>query len=137
MRAVPRPKRTRPAPPLEKDVERRVIALYKAAGCVVYRLSQGYRSERGGTRQTPGIPDLYVIGPEGWGAWWHETKRPGGKLRPAQAEFRRVCQRNGLGHVVGGVAETEQWLVEQGLARDNGAGLVIILPPSLRRVPRA
>lgn len=51
----PRPA-AKPHVALERDVERRVIALYTAAGCAVYKLSQGYRGERGGTRQTPGVP---------------------------------------------------------------------------------
>lgn len=36
-------------------------ALAQQLGFVVYDTSQGYRAERGGTRTTPGIPDLILL----------------------------------------------------------------------------
>lgn len=45
-------------------------------GFHVYDFSQGYRHERGGTRQTPGIPDLYLVHAVDPVVLWWETKTP-------------------------------------------------------------
>jgi len=76
----------------EAEIQKQVKNVYAVVGACLYDLSQGYRKERGGTRQTPGIPDLwgFLPPPAGvsvtveWengkptmilpGLFWHEVK---------------------------------------------------------------
>jgi hypothetical protein len=60
----------------EAALERDGIALLRSLGFVVYRLSQGYRAQRGGTRQTLGLPDVYALHPAKQIALWWEAKTP-------------------------------------------------------------
>jgi hypothetical protein len=96
-----------PPKPTEKETQRAVVRLFMAAGCRVYSLSQP-RS----TMQTEGLGDLWVFCPRRRTAWWWETKRPGGKLRPEQREFREQCEGTGVRYGVGGVEEAEALLIE-------------------------
>ena len=73
--------------PLERDVQRAVITLFRACGAVVYVTSQGYRKDPGGTRMTAGLPDLLVFFPRLGKLLFFEVKRPGGKRTPAQIQF--------------------------------------------------
>jgi hypothetical protein len=79
----------KPKPPLEKEIQRQIVRYLKLKGWHVWETSQGYRSAPGGTRTTPGLPDLYCLHPVN-GAMFIEVKRPGGELRPAQREFIRL-----------------------------------------------
>lgn len=76
----------RPPPPLERTIQRQIVQALRAAGWAVWSTSQGYRSAPGGTRMAPGLPDLYCRHPRR-GAVWIEVKRPGGRVREAQAAF--------------------------------------------------
>lgn len=94
--------------PLEKDVQRDVMALLRGCGCRVFNLSQGYRpggARHGTTRQTRGLPDLYVFPPRGLAPFWCEIKRLGGTQSPEQMGFQSLCAEAGTGYIVGGVAE--------------------------------
>ncbi len=74
----------------EAAIQREIVKFLRGVGCAVYVTSQGYRKEPGGTRMTPGIPDLLVIeGPQSW--TWAEVKNEKGKLSPAQHEFADVA----------------------------------------------
>jgi len=55
----------------------------------VYSTEQGYRKDRGGTRQTPGIPDLLCFGKGMF--FFVEVKTPKGKLRESQEGFSQEC----------------------------------------------
>lgn len=99
--------------PLEKSVQVRVIAVYEAVGCDVAVTSPG---RKGGTWQTPGIPDLYVFPPVGRGLpFWHETKRPTGRQSAAQVKWQALCEARGVGCVVGGVEQALAYLRRLGL----------------------
>ena len=102
--------------PLEKSEQSEVMKLYRAYGCNVYNLSQPRA-----TKQTPGIPDLWVVRRAGeflGTAWWHETKRPvSGKPSSAQVEFREECEASGIVYRMGGLAVARQRLVDIGAAR--------------------
>lgn len=128
----------KPKPPLEREVQRRVVALYKSAGCTVYSLSQGYRpggAGHGTTRQTKGLPDLYVFPPShhavrGVSPWWHEVKRPGGKQTPEQREFEDLCFNTlAVDYVLGGYREALAYLIRQGLwTLPEGTTLDMVAP---------
>lgn len=71
----------------ERAIQTAIMRLLTAHGFQVWSTSQGYRKERGGTRVTPGMPDLYAF--HRGLALWVEVKAPGGTLRPAQEAFLR------------------------------------------------
>ena len=97
--------------PLEKSEQAEVVKLYRAYGCHVYNLSQARAS-----KQTPGLPDLYVFRPPH--AWWHETKRPiSGHPSPAQKVFNDECFASFVNHTIGGLAAARGTLVRIGAAR--------------------
>lgn len=62
----------------EAAVQISVRILYESYGGEWYNLSQGYRPggpRHGTTRQTKGLPDLWVFFPRAGFRLWHETKR--------------------------------------------------------------
>jgi hypothetical protein len=93
--------------PTEKECQRAVTKFFRAAGCVVYSLSQPRR-----TMQTEGLPDLWVFCPRRRCAWWWEVKRPGGQLRPEQREFRVRCLDTGIRYEYGALEEAKALLTE-------------------------
>jgi hypothetical protein len=101
----------------EAKVSLEIQAFLKGVlNCAVYSTEQGYRHERGGTRQTPGIPDLIVfgIGPE-LPFFFIEVKGPKGKLRPSQIIFQSECERTNVPYLVAyDVREVFDFLVEKG-----------------------
>ena len=78
----------------EAKIQRETVAFLKSIGCSVYETSQGYRKEPGGTRMTPGIPDIYVVHPTAW--TWAEMKTPKGRLSVHQEGFRLACEDAGI-----------------------------------------
>jgi hypothetical protein len=96
---------------LEKEIQRDVVRLYLAFHCLVYNLSQARAS-----KQSPGLADLYVLHLPSKNVWWHETKTPSGKQRPAQKEFQTVHKYTSVGYVVGGVLTAEEQLVKLAIA---------------------
>ncbi|WP_425155502.1 VRR-NUC domain-containing protein [Candidatus Palauibacter sp.] len=75
------------APDRERDVQRRIVALARTLGFFVSDLSQGYRPggrRHSTTRQTPGVPDLYLAHPERRFRIWVEVKGPKGNLSEKQ-----------------------------------------------------
>lgn len=86
----------------EALVSKEIRAFLKLIGCSVYSTEQGYRSERGGTRQTPGIPDLLVFNSRDSQVpfFFIEVKGPKGKLRDSQIVFRDECLRTGVPYLV-------------------------------------
>lgn len=104
----------------EAMVERDITAFFRQIGCAVYKLSQGYRKERGGTRQTPGIPDLYVMHPDiPNGALWIECKAERGRVSDAQRAFADECVRCGVSYLLAkSVDEAWNWAVAVGLVEE-------------------
>ena len=105
----------------EAKVSLEIREFLKTIGCAVYSTEQGYRNPktagRGGTRTTPGIPDLLVFGtgPE-LPFFFCEVKAPGGKLRDSQAAFQSEAARMGVPHLVAwDVRDVFDWLVERGV----------------------
>ena len=134
----------------EVDLERAIIHVYTLAGCVVYRLSQGFRPDAGGTRQTPGLPDLRIFALSVKAYWEHEVKTREGLLeherwveaskprtpsnfkrwRRAQGQklYRENAVKVGLISLIGGMDVAEAHLLYVGLARCDDAGQFILTP---------
>ena len=89
-------KPAKPKPPLEREIQKQIVKYLRLKGWQVWQTSQGYRSAPGGTRMTPGLPDLYCLNEVRQWILWIEVKRPGGKLRPEQAIFRNLHDQMGL-----------------------------------------
>lgn len=88
---------------LEKHEQNAVRKIFVAHGCAVYNLSQSRA-----TKQTPGLPDLFVFSSRSGHAFWFETKRPvGGVQSRPQREFQERCAQCGVRYVIGG--QTEAW----------------------------
>ena len=72
----------------EADIRHGIVKFLRMVGFACYDLEQNRP-----TRQTPGIPDLYV---QGKGIrFWIEVKAPGRKQTPAQLDFQRDEGDNG------------------------------------------
>lgn len=69
----------------EADLRADAVKLLRSLGYAVYDLEQGYRDERGGSRQTPGIGDAYFQGHGRRG--WIEFKRWDNTPSPDQINF--------------------------------------------------
>jgi VRR-NUC domain len=89
-----------------------VAAFYRSAGCTVYPFGDNRRARTA----IVGVPDLYVVHPR-LGAWWHEAKGKGDRVRPAQAAFMDVLHAAGIPCLVGGVDEARAYLTARGLLR--------------------
>ncbi len=96
---------------LERAVARSVVAFLETCGCHVYSLQD--RRPRA-TRNTPGLPDLYVLHRK-LGGFWVELKAPTGKQTPEQISFQATCGRCGVGYVMGGTADVMDYLKSRGL----------------------
>ena len=95
----------------ETKLSRAVCRFLRLCNCVVYSTEQGYRPERGGTRCTPGIPDLIVFQPAKARFAFVELKTKRNKLNKAQAAFQRCAQASGVeSHVWRSVEDAKAWL---------------------------
>ena len=101
----------------EAVVSRDVQALLKQLGFAVWSTEQGYRAERGGTRQTPGIPDLIAINTDL--ILFIELKAGKNAASSAQLLFGSSVVRAG-GHyrVIRSSVECFDWLVELGVVEE-------------------
>ena len=84
--------------PTEKAIERMCINLYEKVGCTVLKFSQPRK-----TMQSYGIPDLKVYNTRLGKTWWHEVKKPKGKLSEHQERVRELALLCGEAHYTGGV----------------------------------
>lgn len=97
---------------LEKKEQVEIRKLFKAYAFDVFVFSQPRA-----TKQTPGIPDLWLAHQRLLLAFWWESKRQvGGALSPAQVDFREACARTGTLHGSGDRYAAAQFLVDLGLA---------------------
>jgi hypothetical protein len=106
----------------EKEEQAYISKLFRGFGCRVYNLSQARA-----TKQTPGLPDLWVTHRERGLAFWFEVKRQqGGRLSEAQREFRHECTAAHVSHYVGDRRDAAHALVQLDLARvgDGPCGIV-------------
>ena len=98
----------------EAQVSADIRSFLAMMGMACYSLEQGYRKEPGGVRQTPGLADLCVFGPDKFPFFgWIEVKAGKGKLRPSQIAFREECRKAEVPHVVAYcVTDVFDWLVQ-------------------------
>jgi hypothetical protein len=102
----------RDARALEKAEQTEIAKAARAFGGKVYNLSQPRAS-----KQSPGIPDLWLVFRRVRLAVWWETKRQvGGRLSPAQVEFADECHHCGVAHGSGDRHAFAAWLVRAGIA---------------------
>lgn len=94
----------------ESDIQYSCSRLLEACGAWVYRLSQGRQ-----TRQSAGLPDLYVLHAK-LGAFWVECKQPHGNQSTAQVRFQERCTAAKVPYVLArSVAELQGYLRLRGL----------------------
>lgn len=106
----------------EKEEQAYIAKLFRGFGCKVYNLSQARA-----TKQTPGLPDLWVVHRELGLAWWFETKRAaGGRISPAQHDFAEECHLADVRHYVGDRRTAAKLLVDLNIARvgDGPCGII-------------
>lgn len=117
----------------EKAEQHRIRKLFESCGFKTYNLSQARAS-----KQTPGLPDLWLVNPETGDALWWECKaaKPNGKpkpLRPEQSQFRDECLTCLVHHGWGTLTEAEAWLEAHGYGKAHPGGFVI---GAARRKPK-
>lgn len=96
----------------EKREQVEIRKLFIAYGFKVYNLSQARAS-----KQTPGLPDLWVVHTrEDIAFWWESKRQVGGELSPAQRDFHAECLRANVGCYHGDRYGAAQHLVMLGLA---------------------
>lgn len=97
----------KPEAKLSKEVRR----FLRLCGCTTYSTEQGFRPQRGGTRCSPGVPDLIVFQPSKGRMAFVELKVGYNKLNRAQAQFQRVALMSGVEcHVWRSVDDAKAWL---------------------------
>lgn len=103
----------------EKHEQHRIVTLLRSIGAIVYVL--GTRRPHGdhpGTRQTPGIPDLYaflpasriVTAPQ---ALWIEVKVGRNLRTPDQQYFAEYCEAARVAYLCGNLDDVIAWLVQR------------------------
>lgn len=107
-----------PSGRLEDAEQAEIVKLLRAYGCVVYSLSQ-----KRATKQTCGIPDLFLFVPGIAGSAWFECKIEGGNIRPDQREFSERCHTSLMGYACGDLRAAKDFLVLLGLAEYHGGDI--------------
>lgn len=96
----------------EKREQVEVRKRFVVCGFQVYNLSQPRA-----TKQTPGLPDLFLVHRSlPIALWWESKRQVGGKLSPAQLEFAEACTRCAVGYGTGDRFDAERHLVSIGRA---------------------
>lgn len=133
----------------EKGEQAAIVQLLRAIGADVYVLGTRRSSGRNcphcrtfvpnhdmSTRQTPGIPDLYVVLPKRRLVFipdmfsqrrpdpprekaWIEVKAAGGVASEAQKAFKALCEESETPHILGGLDDVVAWLVAECYLKDT------------------
>ncbi len=102
----------------EARVSRNIRDLLVQVGFNVWSTEQGYRKERGGTRTSPGIPDLIAAGNNR--TLFIEVKTEKGKLTPHQQLFNHEWNLHGGTCLVWrSVEDAWDWLAGEGLIDES------------------
>lgn len=101
----------------ESAISREIVEFLRTIGFAVWDTGQGYRAAPGGTRITPGLADLVVIG-HGL-VLFVEVKTEKGKMRPSQDVFRIECDENDvLWELWRSVTDAFDWCVSRGIIEE-------------------
>lgn len=106
----------------ERQEQTAIVKLLRSLGGQVYVIGTVRPTgDFHGTCQTPGIPDLLCFLPPLQRMHlprlvFIEVKAAGGRMRPAQQEFREQC-RGIVDHLVGNADVVIAWLTAQGYLR--------------------
>lgn len=111
----------------EQNVQAIGVRLLKLAGFAVYTLSQGYRREPGGTRQTAGLPDVFAMHPAVGAVWW-EAKSRTGHRRESQVAFGENAEYCGVRVLVGTDAAVRDYLRELRFLYQDPRGVEMMNP---------
>lgn len=104
----------------EKEEQSEITKRFRVCGFTVRNLSQPRAS-----KQSPGLPDLFITHDTMPAALWWESKRQvRGKYSDAQLAFREDCRRCGITCEGGDRYDAERWLVMHGHARMGGDGKI-------------
>jgi len=123
----------------EKAVQQHIVQLLRTIGAQVWVLGTTRSTGRKcpacaawvpsldmGTRQTPGIPDIYAILPHVHGdvgdkvGMWIECKASGGRPSPEQRQFALAVVQTGTPYVMGDLDDIIALLIQMGrLDRKN------------------
>jgi hypothetical protein len=96
---------------LEKHEQLRIKQMAIVVGLKVYSLSQARAS-----KQTPGLPDLWMADPTRCLAFWWESKRQvGGTRSDAQLTFASECEASGIPYGFGDRYDFAGWLTARGI----------------------
>ena len=102
----------------EAKISRDIRDVLTQVGFSVWSSEQGYRKERGGTRTSPGIPDLIIAGHGR--TLFVEVKVPKGKLTLRQEHFRMHWNDNGGTSLVWRSAnDAFDWCVSKGIIEEG------------------
>jgi len=103
----------------ERQISLEIQKFLKAVGGAVWSSEQGFRKERGGTRTSPGIPDLIVIFPHG--PWtFAELKTEKGKLSAHQKTFMDTAIEAGIPwELWRDVRDAWDWCVRHGIITEG------------------
>ncbi len=101
----------------ESQISREIVDFLRGQGFAVWDTGQGFRKDTGGTRITPGLCDLIVMGTEvNPFLLFVEVKTAKGRLRDSQAVFRDECATNGVAwELWRDVRDAFDWLVAKGI----------------------
>ena len=99
----------------EDLVQKHIVDMMRTIGFSVWETPKG---RAGGTRTTPGIPDLII---SGHGYHFHvEVKAGKGKESAPQIDFRETCNANGgLSLVWYEDGEAWEWCIAEGITEET------------------
>jgi len=124
----------------EKKEQAEIVNLLTQVGAAVYVLGTrraqycglcGGKTSDQGTRQTPGIGDVFALLPPlpraqpgtAWTPLWIEVKGKGGGLSAEQFTFKARCDAAQLAHIVGGLDSVISWLARGGWVKWQSAAV--------------
>jgi len=104
----------------EARISKDIREVMGQAGFVSWSLEQGYRKEAGGTRQSPGVPDLIFAGHGR--TLWVEVKTEKGRLTIHQKYFAdRWISNGGTCLVWRSPGDAFDWLCDVGIVTEGGS----------------
>ena len=102
----------------EARISNDIRKLLQQVGFCVWSTEQGYRKDRGGTRMSPGIPDLIIAG-QGH-TLFVEVKTPKGKTTLHQRIFAEEWSANGGTSLVWrSDGDAWDWCVSEGIIEET------------------